>query len=71
MGRGGRGPFWYHFEINLFNFYNLFIKNMKIIKQVFFVDLFCLVAVFYLAGDGEWAGDHFRNTLYVFRIIPI
>ena len=48
------------------------VENMKIIKHVFFL-LICLPRgnLFYLAGDGVGAGDHCRNTLYIFSIIPL
>ena len=65
LARDGEGPpFWDHFGTI---FATLVIKDMKIIKHMFF-NLFCLVAVvFYLAGDGERGGgpfwDHFGIAL--------
>ena len=63
-GEGGRwtilGLFWYHYGTSLYDFILFLIKNMKIITQVFFFDLFLpRGSFFFLAWDGVGDGGPF------------
>ena len=76
-GEGAGGPFWNNCGTILVDFYNISgRKHENHQTSAFFLDLFCLVAVFfYLARDAEGAGgpvwDHLRNTLYIVILISI